>query len=159
MSKLDLTLSEFNERLMKSIKSERHQPLRYTNTKELQDYLAQFTASDALVDQTCEIEEEEKRAMAGITLQRHHRGWMVTWPFPNQASGWDGRTCTEKYFETSAQFEESGYRKAQRHVRYLKARLRAEFRAGSEGLTAAFWEEWESDWYEADIMRQARRQN
>ena len=40
-------------------------------------------------------------------------------------------------------FEESGYRQAQRHVRYLKARLRAEFRAGSEGLTAAALKEWE----------------
>ena len=83
------------------------------------------------------------RLEVGITLQRHYRGWMVAWPSSWQAGAWDGRTYTEEYFETGAQFDESGYRKAQRHVRYLKARLRAEFRAGSEGLTAAALKEWE----------------
>ena len=47
------------ERLMKSIRPELNPELRYlkyTNTKELQDYFAQL---DALVAQTCEIEETE----------------------------------------------------------------------------------------------------
>ena len=96
---------------------------------------------------------EESRVQAAITMRKHHNGWLVIWPFWNQ-EGWDGRTCVEEYFETSAQFEEPGYRKAQRHVRYLKARLKAEFRAGSERLN---WKEWESDWYEADLLARAKK--
>lgn len=69
-----------------------------------------------------------------ITMFRHHRGWLVQWPA--SWSDWDWQTYREKYFETSAIGDESGYRKAQRRKRELISELK-EFKKAIVAKTAA----------------------
>lgn len=57
-----------------------------------------------------------------ITVQKHHRGYLVRWPA--QWTDWDFVTYREKYCETSGIGGESGFRKAQRLKRELIAELK-----------------------------------
>jgi hypothetical protein len=52
-----------------------------------------------------------------ITMQKHHRGYLVRWPA--QWESWDFKTYREKYCESSGIGDESGFRKAQRLKREL----------------------------------------
>lgn len=59
-----------------------------------------------------------------IQMQRHHRGWLVT--YPETWDDWDYRTMREKYFETVAMGSESGFNQARLFVKNLKSELKKE---------------------------------
>jgi hypothetical protein len=68
-----------------------------------------------------------------ITMQKHHRGYLVRWPA--EWESWDFKTYREKYCESRGIGDESGFRKAQRLKRELIDELK-EFQKSIVAKTA-----------------------
>lgn len=58
-----------------------------------------------------------------IQIQRHHHGWLVT--YPETWKDWDYKTMREKYFEGCIGGE-SGVNQARQFVKDLKSELKKE---------------------------------